>query len=70
MEERRAQGKRRRFVNLQQEEPIKVSTEYPLDRYRVFAAAVTASSLPSFSSTIRKTLDNNHDRIIYSERRR
>lgn len=70
MEERKQQGNRRRFVNLQQEEPIKVSTEYPLDRYHGFAAAASAGTLPSFSSMVRKVPDGNRDRIINSERRR
>ena len=70
MEERKQQRNRRRFVNLQQEQPIKVSTEYPLDRNRVFAAAASAGTLPSFSSMVRKALDSNRDRIINSERRR
>ncbi len=70
MEERKQQRNRRRFVNLQREEPMKVSTEYPLDRYRVLAAAVSAGTLPSFSSMVRKALGNNRDRIINSERRR
>ncbi len=70
MEERKQQRNRRRFVNLQQEEPIKVSTEYPLDRYRVLVAAVSAGTLPSFSSMVRRVPDGNRDHIISSERRR
>jgi hypothetical protein len=70
MEERKQQGNRRRFVNLPREEPIKASTKYPLDRYRVFTAAVSASILLSFSSMVRKVPDGNRDRIINSERRR
>lgn len=70
MEERKQQGNRRRFVNLQQKEPIKVSTEYPLDRYRALVASVSAGTLLSFSSLVRKVPDGNRDRIINSERRR
>lgn len=66
MEERRAQGKRRRFIKrtTPREEKIRVSTDYPVSRYRVLADAVSNGTLPPFAAILRKALNDQYDRVI------
>jgi hypothetical protein len=66
MEEKRQQGKRRRFIKrtAPREEKIRVSTDYPLSRYRVLAEAVSSGTLPPFAAMLRKTLNDSYDRIV------
>lgn len=65
MEERRMQGKRRRFIKrtTPREEKIRVSTDYPVSRYRVLADAVSDGTLPPFAAVLRKALNDQYDRI-------
>lgn len=66
MEERRTQARRRRFIKrvVPREEKIRVSTDYPLSRYRVLADAVSNGTLPPFAAMLRKTLNDAYDRVI------
>jgi hypothetical protein len=66
MEENRHQGKRRRFIKrtTPREEKIRVSTDYPLQKYRVLAEAVSSGSLPPFAALLRKTLNDTYDRLV------
>lgn len=66
MEENRHQGKRRRFIKrtTPREEKIRVSTDYPLSRYRVLAEAVSSGTLPPFAAMLRKVLNDSYDRIV------
>ncbi len=66
MEEKRQQGKRRRFIKrtAPREEKIRVSTDYPLQKYRVLAEAVSSGTLPPFAAMLRKTLNDTYDRIV------
>ena len=65
MEERRALG-RRRFIKrtTPREEKIRVSTDYPVSRYRVLADAVSNGTLPPFAAILREALNDNYDRIV------
>jgi len=65
MEERRALG-RRRFIKrtVPREEKIRVSTDYPVSRYRVLADAVSNGTLPPFAAILREALNDNYDRIV------
>lgn len=66
MEENRHQGKRRRFIKrtTPREEKIRVSTDYPLQKYRVLAEAVSSGALPPFAALLRKTLNDTYDRLV------
>jgi len=66
MEEKRQQGKRRRFIKrtTPREEKIRVSTDYPLQKYKVLAEAVSSGTLPPFAAMLRKTLNDSYDRIM------
>ncbi len=66
MEERRVQRKRRRFIKrvVPREEKIRVSTDYPVSRYRVLADAVSNGTLPPFAAILRKALNDSYDRIV------
>ncbi len=65
MEEKRQQGKRRRFIKrtTPREEKIRVSTDYPLSRYKVLAEAVSSGTLPPFAAMLRKALNDSYDRV-------
>ena len=65
MEERTMQ-RRRRFIKrvVPREEKIRVSTEYPVSRYRVLADAVSSGTLPPFAAILRKALNDSYDRIV------
>ena len=66
MDDKKQKRSRRRFVTrtVEREEKVKVSTEYPVERYRVLAAAVSDGTLPSFAAIVRAALDASYDRII------
>lgn len=65
MEERRVQGKGRRFIKrtAPREEKIRVSTDYPLQKYKVLVEAVSSGTLPPFAAMLRKTLNDAYDRV-------
>jgi hypothetical protein len=72
MEERGQQRKCRRFIKrtAPREEKIRVSTDYPLQKYKVLAEAVSSGTLPPFAAMLRKTLNDAYDRVAKVSGRR